>query len=133
MRLCLLFLFSLAIPLLSDCGRDLSTAAGTVEEFVDLHYVDMNLSKARQHCIGLALKKIDEEIRLTQGQPVDASTRKPSVYYKLLEKRQGPASVSFLYQGTVRPADASVFVKRWLITARPINGVWKISNFADFD
>jgi hypothetical protein len=106
---------------------------GIVEQFVDLRYVDMNLPEARQHCTGLALKKIDEEIRLTQGQLIDPTTRKPSVHYRLLNKNEEAASVSFLYEGTVRIAEAPPFKKKWLITARKEAGVWRISNFTDFD
>ena len=61
--------------LLISCGRDLNTAQGVVEEFVDQHYVHINLQKAKEYVSGLALKKINEEIRLTSGQVIDARGR----------------------------------------------------------
>ena len=59
----------------SACGRDLGTAQGVAEEFVDQHYVNIDIQKAKQYAVGLALQKINEEIRLTAGQTIDASTQ----------------------------------------------------------
>ena len=114
------------------CGRDLKTAQGIVEEFVDHHYVYIDLKQARQYCVGLALHKISEEIRLTSGQVIDASTRKPKVYYRLLEKKEGERRASFLYEGTIRAADAPEFTRRWLITARKEGEQWRVSNFTEY-
>ena len=124
--LCILFLA------LSGCGKDLQTARGVVEEFIDQHYVHINLKKAKDFCVGLALHKINEEIRLTAGQVIDASTRKPKVYYRLLEEKVGKQRASFLYKGTIRVEDASEFTRRWLIIARQENGTWRVSNFKEF-
>ncbi len=124
--LCILFLA------LSGCGKDLQTARGVVEEFIDQHYVHINLEKAKDYCVGLALHKINEEIRLTAGQVIDASTRKPKVYYRLLEKKVGKQRASFIYQGTIRVEDAPEFTRRWLIIARQENGAWRVSNFKEF-
>ena len=88
-----------SIIILTGCGKDLQTARGVVEEFIDQHYVHINLKKAKDFCVGLALHKINEEIRLTAGQVIDASTRKPKVYYRITSKRtrksgsSGPASL----------------------------------------
>ena len=78
-----LFASIVLILTLEACQRDLSTAAGVISAFVDLRYVDMNLPRARKLCTGLALKKIDEELRLTEGQAIDQTTGKPSVHYKI--------------------------------------------------
>lgn len=119
--------------LLSACGRDLSTAQGVAQEFVDQHYVHINLQKAKEHSIGLALEKINEEIRLTSGQAIDASTRKPKVHYRLMEKKEGGSRASFLYEGTIRAEDAPEFTRRWLIMARKEGDRWWVSNFTEFD
>ena len=116
----------------SGCGKDLQTARGVVEEFIDQHYVYINLKKAKEFCVGLALHKINEEIRLTAGQVIDASTRKPKVYYRLLEEKVGKQRASFIYQGTIRAQDAPEFTRRWLIIARQENGAWRVSNFKEF-
>ncbi len=81
--------FLLGLGLLSlSCGRDLNSPQGVAEEFVDQHYVNIDLQKAKAYAVSVALAKIDDEIRLTTGQQIDASTQKPKVNYKLLEKHE---------------------------------------------
>ena len=74
---------------LYGCGRDLGTAQGVADEFVDQHYVNFDLQKAKAYTVSLALDKVNEEIRLTAGQKIDASTQKPKINYRLLEKKEG--------------------------------------------
>ncbi|MBI2989542.1 MAG: hypothetical protein HYY45_22510 [Deltaproteobacteria bacterium] len=127
LSLCLLALF------LGACRRDLGTAQGVVEEFVDQHYVHINLQKAREYAVGLALEKINEEIRLTSGQTIDAATRKPRVHYRLLEKKNGEQRASFIYEGTIQAEDAPEFSRRWLILARKEGDQWRVANFTEYD
>ena len=129
----LALLFLSAALLLGACGRDLQTAQGVVEEFLDQHYVNINLQEAKKHTSGPARAKVDEEIRLTAGQPIDASTRKPRVHYRLLKKEIGENRARFLYEGTIRAEDAPEFKRRWLLTARKEEGRWWVSNFNEFD
>ncbi|HWP58186.1 MAG TPA: hypothetical protein VNL14_09885 [Candidatus Acidoferrales bacterium] len=118
---------------LAACRRDLRTADGVTEEFLDQHYVHINLVKAREYTVGLAEKKVDEEIRLTAGQVIDASTRKPRVHYRLLERKESADRVSFLYLATIQPEDAPEFTRRWLVFARKHGDTWRVSNFTEFD
>ena len=128
-----LLAFCLSAMLVAGCGRDLHTAQGVAEEFVDHHYVNINLPKAKEYAVGLALEKINDELRLTAGQAIDASTRKPRVHYRLLEKKEGEGRASFLYEGTIRAEDAPEFTRRWLITARKEGEQWRVSNFTEYD
>lgn len=123
----------LALVFFSGCRRDLGTARGVVEEFLDQHYVHIDLNKAKEHSVGLALEKINEEIRLTSGQVIDASTRKPRVHYRLLETKEGDRRASFLYEGTIEAEDAPVFTRRWLVAARKEENRWLVSNFTEYD
>lgn len=123
----------LPLALLFACGRDLKTAQGVAEEFIDQHYVRIDLPKAKEYSIGLALEKINEEIRLTGGQTIDASTRKPKVRYRLVEKKEAEGRVSFLYQGTIQAEDAPEFTRRWFIMARRDGDRWRVSNFTESD
>jgi hypothetical protein len=115
------------------CGRNLGTAQGTVEEFIDEHYVRIDIPKAKQYAAGLALEKLNEEIRLTAGQAIDASTHKPRVNYKILEKREGDNRASFLYEGTIQSDDGTSFTRKWLIAARKEGNQWRVSNFTESD
>jgi hypothetical protein len=119
---------------LSACrGRDLSTAQGTAEEFLDQYYVNIDLQKAREFTVGLARQKLDEELRLTAGQVIDASTRRPRVDYRLLEKKERVQRASFLYLGTIQAEDAPEFTRRWLVLTRKEGDRWKVSNFTEHD
>jgi hypothetical protein len=125
----LLFFFLFA----SACGRDLGTAQGVADEFVDHHYVAIDLQKAKTLAVSVALNKINEEIRLTTGQTIDASTQKPRVHYALLEKKEGEQRASFLYEGTIQSDDGTSFSRKWLITARKEGNQWRVSNFTESD
>ena len=100
---------------------------------MDQHYVRIDLQKAKEYVVGLALEKINEEIRLTSGQAIDASTRKPRIHYKLLEKKEGEQRASFLYEGTIEAEDAPAFTRRWLVAARKEDNQWRVSNFTEYD
>jgi len=119
--------------LANGCSRDLGTAQGVVEEFVDQHYVHINLPKSKEFTVGLAMEKINEEIRLTAGHAIDPSTRKPKVNYRLLEKKEGEKRASFLYEGRIQTDDGSEFTRRWLIAARKEGTHWRVSNFSESD
>jgi hypothetical protein len=127
-----LVIFSWAFYL-SACGRDLGTAQGVVEEFVDQHYVRIDLPQAKVYAVSIALEKINEEIRLTAGQQIDASTRKPKVNYQLLEKKESGGRASFLYEGTIQSEDGTSFTRKWLIAARKEGAQWRVSNFTESD
>ena len=127
-------LFMLLTALAGGCGRDLKTAQGVADEFVDQHYVNIDLPRARDYSVGLARDKIDDEIRLTSGQAIDASTRKPKVHYQLLEtKQESEGRVSFFYKGTIEVEDAPEFTRRWLVVARKEGDGWRVSNFTEYD
>jgi hypothetical protein len=125
-----LILVSILLP---SCGRDLGSAQGVAEEFVDQHYVRIDLPKAKEYAVSVALEKINDEIRLTAGQTIDASTRKPKVHYRLLEEKAADGRVSFLYQGTIQAEDAPEFTRRWLVVARKEGAGWRVSNFSEYD
>lgn len=127
-----LVIFSWAL-FLSACGRDLGTAQGVAEEFVDQHYVQIDLPKAKAYAVSVALEKINEEIRLTAGQQIDASTRRPKVNYQLLEKKESGGRASFLYEGTIQSDDGTSFTRKWLVTARKEGAQWRVSNFTESD
>ena len=125
------FLFFLVV--LTGCGRDLGTAQGVVEEFVDQHYVHFDLQKAKMYVVSVALDKVNEEIRLTAGHKIDTTTRKPKINYRLLEKKEGEKRASFFYEGTIQSDDGSSFTRKWLIAARKEGNEWRVSNFTESD
>lgn len=113
------------------CGRDLDSAQGVAEEFVDQRFVHFDLGKAKLYAVSVALEKVNEELRLTAGHTIDAATQKPRINYKLLEKREGDRRATFLYEGTINADDGSFFTRKWLITARKDGSNWRVSNFTE--
>lgn len=126
-------IFLLLVLVASACGRDLNTAQGVAEEFVDHHYVAIDLQKAKSLAVSVALNKVNEEIRLTAGQKIDASTQKPRVHYALIEKKEGEQRASFLYEGTIQSEDGTSFRRKWRIAARKEGNHWRVSNFTESD
>jgi hypothetical protein len=122
-----------AVLLAGSCGHDLKTAQGVAEEFVDQHYVAIDLQKAKALAVSVALSKLDKEIQLIAGQKIDASTQKPRVHYTLLEKKEGDQRATFLYEGRIESDDNTSFTRQWLITARREGNQWRVSNFTESD
>ena len=122
------------VCLFSACQSDAQTARGTAERFLDAHYVEINLGASKAYCTGLALHKVEEEVRLTQGQTIDETTRKPSIGYRLLEeKSRNQGRTSLLYEATIRISGAEKFKKKWLLTLHKGEEGWKVSNYSEFD
>lgn len=126
----------LALPVLlllvSACSPDTDTPRGVAEAFLDEHYVRMDLPAAAEHCTGLARHKVEDEIRLTDGQEIDASTMKPSVSYALEEERTDDGERhTFLFRGKVRLSGGDTFDMHWMVNVKRDAGAWKVSNFKE--
>jgi len=127
-----LLLFGVAVAL-SACRAGENTPQGTAERFVDQYYVRIDLKTAAQYCTGLALEKVQHSLQLTQGQGVDEGTRKPSVGYTLIEKKDADDThAAFVFQGTVAVPDAGEMHPKWLITTAKSGDAWKVTNFEEF-
>jgi hypothetical protein len=110
-----------------------NSARGVVDDFIDQHYVAINLKGAEPYCTGLALDKLHQEMSLTSGQNIDDTTRKPTVHYKLTAERDSPDHVQFLFRATIEVPDGGTFQKNWMITARRTGDTWKVSNYNEYD
>ncbi|HEY6395677.1 MAG TPA: hypothetical protein VIX12_09685, partial [Candidatus Binataceae bacterium] len=109
--------FTFLLTAMAGCNG-VNTPRGVVDKFIAAHYQAIDLKAAEPLCTGLALAKIHEEIKLTQGQTIDPSTRKPSIYYKLKDERDAPDHVVYLFRATIDVPDGGSFEKNWMITAR---------------
>lgn len=119
---------------LSACQSDPNSPQGVAERFLDAHYVTMDLQVAKTYCTGLARKRVEEEIRLTEGQAVDANTRRPKVYYSLLkETPRGDNRVSLQYEAKITVDGAGEFQKEFLLTLREEEEGWRVMNYSEFD
>ena len=126
--LCVAFLVVLA-----GCrGGGDTTPRGVAEVFLDSHYVEIDLHKSREYTVGLARRKVEDQIRLTSGHAIDAGTRKPRVYYKLLEQREAGGRTAFLYRLTIRPEGGGEFSRKLLIRVRREEVGWRVSNYMEY-
>lgn len=101
------------------------------EDFIDRLFVRIDQKSARELASGLAVAKLDDEIRLTQGQAIDEGTRKPQVSYRFLESKGGEdePTASLVYELHVRPDGADDFAKRLFLTVRREDSRWRVSNY----
>ena len=123
---------ALLLALVGCGGEGDTTAQGAAEAFLDWHYVQIDLPRSREYTVGLARSKVDEQIRLTAGHAIDTGTRKPRVYYKLLERREARGRTAFLYRVTIRPEDGGEFSRRLLIRVRKEEAGWRVSNYMEY-
>lgn len=114
------------------CRPDASTPRGTAERFLDAHYVRIDLAAALPFTSGVARRKVEDELRLVQGQEIDETTRKPTVRYALLEEHpDGDATVRFVYRGTILIEDADRLERRWMLTVRREGPGWHVTNYEE--
>jgi hypothetical protein len=131
-RLNELFAALLAVVLAAACRPDPATPRGAAERFLDAHYVRIDLPAALEFTAGVARHKVENEIRLVEGQPIDDSTRKPTVHYRLLETHpDGEQAVSYLYRANITIEDADRFERRWLVTVRRDETGWRVTNYQE--
>jgi hypothetical protein len=102
------------------------------EEFIDRLFVVIDQQAARELATGLAVDKLDEEIRLTEGQRIDDGTRKPHVAYDFIEGRgaEGGDTAAFVYRLRIQPDGTDAFEKRVVLTLRKVEGDWRVANYA---
>jgi hypothetical protein len=106
---------------------------GVVDRFIAEHYIAIDLKAAEPYCTGLALDKLHQEEKLTEGQKIDESTRKPTIHYKLKAERDSADHVQYVFRATIDVPDGGSFEKNWMITARKQGDTWKVSNFSEYD
>lgn len=118
--------------LLASCTPP-NSARGVVDRFIEARYILIDHQKMESVCTGLALDKIHEEMKLTEGQPIDQSTRKPVVHYTLQKSRIEGEKTTFLFKARIDVPEGGTFQKFWMITARKDGDSWKVSNYSEYD
>jgi hypothetical protein len=100
-------------------------------EFIDRLFVTIDQAAARELATGLAVEKLDEEIRLRGDQAIDEGTRQPRVSYRFLEwGNPGRADVaSLVYELRVAPDGIEAFSHRLILTLRRTGDDWRVSNY----
>jgi hypothetical protein len=118
---------------LGGCAPDDGTARGVAERFIDAHYVRIDLAASREYTSGLAREKVDDEIRLTQGQVIDEGTHVPRVSYELTEERlRGSDTVSFAYAATLSVDGGEPIDRTFQLTLRNGADGWRVTNYSEY-
>ncbi|HYD47102.1 MAG TPA: hypothetical protein VEB21_02075 [Terriglobales bacterium] len=123
--------FLLAASNSGGCRSSADTAQGVAERFVDQHYVEMNLPAAEPYCTGVALGKVRESMRLTQGMQIDQATRRPTVRYRVSPHSESDKDASFLFDATIQVEGAETFDRRWIVLTKKVGDTWKVANFTE--
>lgn len=123
-----------AILLLPGCDSGESAAAAAARDFLDAHYVRIDLAAAKGLSTGLATEKVGEEIRLVGGVVPDSEAMKPRIHYRR-EKvwKEAENDATYAYVLTVTPPGSAAFHKRVLVTVRRVEEGWKVSNYRESD
>jgi len=119
--------------ILGACAGSEGTPRAVAERFLDAHYVRIDLPASRAYTDGLAQRKVDDEIRLTNGQAIDDATRAPRVHYRLLqEQARGDDVVSYTYDATFRIDGADPLHRTLQLTVRRGGEGWKVTNYHEY-
>ncbi len=127
-------MLALAVVVLgaSSCTKS-NSPRGVVDRFITAHYMAIDLKAAEPLCTGLALDKLHQEMKLTQGQAIDETTRKPVIHYKLKAERDAPDHIQYVFRATIDVPEGGSFKKNWMISARKEGDTWKVSDFNEYD
>ena len=113
------------------CRADPSTARGTAERFLDAHYVEIDLPAALPYTSGVAKHKVEQEMELVKGVPIDDTTHKPIVRYSLVEERPAGDGTKFLYHGRILVDGGDGFDRQWLVTVRREGDAYRVTNYQE--
>ena len=127
------FIPLLFVALLFTGCTQANSARGVVDRFIEARYIVIDRNQMQSLCTGLALDKIHEEMKLTEGQSIDQSTRKPVVHYSLEKTRGEGDMMTFLFKARIDVPEGGTFKKFWMITAKKDGEVWKVSNYSEYD
>lgn len=119
-----------------SCGHQ-DSAEDVTKEFLFRYFIELNQRGAKELSTGLAAKKLQEEIELTQSvrmQPdMDLSKSKPFLDYKLVNRNENDGAVTSYYDVTIETSDGeNSYQRQVVITAEEVNGKWMISNYDTF-
>ena len=118
------------------CGHD-NSPKGVAGEFLFRYFIELNQRGAMEISTGLAVKKLQTEIELTQNirmQPnLDLAQSKPFLDYELVRIQDGKGeTVTLFYEVTIENPGSKDYKREVVLTAAKLNGNWKISNFDTF-
>jgi len=120
----------LAVTLVACATPDAPEKAA--RDFLDTHYVHMDLQKSHSLAVGVAVDKIQKEIDLLDQVSPDSVSERPSIRYALKGRTNSDGAEVFEYELQIHAGSGS-FTKLVLLTVRPSANGWHVSNFSSTD
>lgn len=118
------------------CGHK-NTAQGVAGEFLFRYFIELNQRGALELSTGLAVKKLKQEIELTQNvrmtPDLDLAKSKPFLDYKLVRTQAiNDETATLFYDVSIENPGGEDAEREIVLSAAKVLGVWKISNFETF-
>ncbi len=128
--------FMLLVIGFSNCSRD-SSPEGVADAFLFRYFVELNQRGALEITTGLAAKKLQKEIELTQSvrmtPDLDLAKHKPFLDYELVKsQRREDDSVTFFYEVTIENPDGEDGKREVVVSTAQFDGAWRVTNFDTF-
>ena len=126
------FFASLAIPLAMTACHSEAPSQKTATQFMDRYYVNMSLKEAKCLSTGLASEKLENQLKLLDGQNVSAGTNVPKVVFHLVSsEKTGDGEMAYIYE--VKPEAEDVGRRKVFVKVREENGKWLVSQWTETD
>ena len=124
------FILGLVVPLtLSACAKG-PEYEQVARKFMDKYYIEMSLAGAKEYTTGLAKEKLENQIKLLDGQNPGPGTDIPRVQVKLQSNEApGPDEASLIYE--VTPHAEDVGKRKVYLKLRKEGGDWKVTQWSE--
>jgi hypothetical protein len=120
-----------ALLALAACN---DTPERVADHFVDFYFVEIDQARARPLTTGLALRKIDDELRLVESirQTYEPDQAKPSIFYVRQDLSLRGERARATYELTIRRGGDESH-RQVLVSLGRVEGRWKVGNFLIFE
>lgn len=130
-------LFGVMFLLVSTACSKTGSPEEVSEAFLFRYFIELNQRGALELSTGLATKKLQKEIELTQNirmlPNLDLAQHKPFLDYEFQEIKEGKDGTYALYYDiTIENPGGTDHKREVILTAVEIDGEWRVNNFDTF-
>ena len=130
-----LLLLATTCLLAFSCGPD-NSPDDVAEAFLFRYFIELNQRGAMELSTGLAAKKLQDEIELTQNirmEPnLDLSKHRPFLDYELMNQSEEDGIVTFFYEITVEVEGGPDRKSQFVLSTIELDGQWQVNNYDSF-
>ena len=110
------------------CAQPTSSPQATAQAFVDRFFVESNQRAALPLTEGVARAKLEEELRLLDGQAANSDER-PRVYYRQVSEQRQDDGMAFYFRLTVVVIGDQPIEPELIVRVRQRGDQWRVSNY----